>query len=177
MPHRNGHNVNTAGSTDREEVRSSSIESSIDPTIGPVYRESTINPVSTAFNPFPDPTSSLPLWHHARSALGNPSYFHEMMRLHFPWDTQHPSAFNPATEFQQQPEVDLPFAVRNHDSIIEIEQMLADFRRLLVGCEHWEDGKALEALRSALRLAKWQMEMGRWEERVVQPVGKYVVWA
>lgn len=41
--------------------------------------------------PFPQPTTSIPLWDHARKILGQPSYFHQTMLKHYPWDEKVPS--------------------------------------------------------------------------------------
>lgn len=46
---------------------------------------------ATPANPFPQPTSSIPLWNHARQILGRPSYFHQTMLKHYPWDEKVPN--------------------------------------------------------------------------------------
>lgn len=46
---------------------------------------------TTSAYPFPQPTSSIPLWNHARQILGRPSYFHQTMLKHYPWDEKVPN--------------------------------------------------------------------------------------
>ena len=88
-------------------------------------------------NPFALPSSSLATWHHARTTLGNPTYFYTTLLNNLPF----PGPDEP------RPEPEERFEVRNLESVLEIEQGLADLRALLREALRVGDERALEGLR------------------------------
>lgn len=129
--------------------------------------------------PYPDPTTSMPLWDDARTALGRPNYFQEMMRKHYPWDEQllsfvaGESTRNSDVEHEEGDEARdahqdgeaedeenaEPFFLRNHDQVLQVEQLLSDFRVQLTACKYWEDEDALQELGVLLKIARDQVWM------------------
>jgi len=132
--------------------------------------------------PFPFPTSSVPLWNHARTVLGQPNYFQQMMRKHYPWDEQVPSFVTGESESEpddyedeeegeaeayeeeeeeeaEERKKDEPFFLRKHDQVVEVEQLLSEFSVQLTACKFWEDEDALDELRMLLRIARDQVWM------------------
>ena len=95
--------------------------------------EGTLEP--HASNPFNLPPSALPTWHHARTTLSNPTYFYTTIFNNLP------------ISGEPRPEPEERFEVRTLECTTEIEQGLADLRKLFRECQRVGNEVALEGLR------------------------------
>ena len=89
-------------------------------------------------NPFTLPPSSLQPWHAARTNLSNPTYFYTTLLKNY---------HLPGKPSEVRPEPEERFEVRVQESVVEIEQGLADLRAELLACLRSGDQGRLEALR------------------------------
>lgn len=93
-----------------------------------------------ASNPFALPSDSLSIWHHARTTLGNPTYFYTTLLNNLPLSSDGP-----------RPEAEERFEVRTLETTLEIEQGSAELRALLREVQRVGSEAALEGLRVRVR--------------------------